>query len=485
MIYIHIEGIFFYENILDTEDISTIRGGSMLLETLGERVETELSQYHVKLVEYGASKAVLECAIDDKDEIETALLEFVKKDPDRHLALAWGTAKLREAEEPQDAKKRAKARFRKHQYQTATVPWPNTTQDDYFDQLDLTRPATHKDDVGRFISARNLTFRNEGRKNRPQFNLKPPQSFHDILANPPASVSDQVKNKLAVVYADGSGLGKIQRDNPDQFSQIMDKNRKELAERLEDWLVSLGDFGMNSTRPRFDVLIWGGDDITFVMPAWLLFPFVETFAEQTRKWTFSGGHVSHRISAVIAHYKTPIRQMRNLVAGGEQLIKDAGLETSHSMMSVDVFESSPLPFDTLLKYRQHLYGDDYRLGSDVLDAEDLPDFKALVDRKIGDDASEGKISRTQLHRVLEGLRSNHRPICASGSADVALDNIASYFERLTDLTSGSDALFDKNRWREDFTSKPQDLALRLAQVAQLLPYLDAIAPVWPVAGDGS
>ena len=104
-------------------------------------------------------------------------------------------------------------------------------------------------------------------------------------------------------------------------------------------------------------LLWGGDELMFVMPSWLAFAVVEEFFAATRDWSIDGHRLTHTLGLVICHYKTPIRQARALAHKIADEIKERSTTIgSGNAVGIEIFESLMPPEDDLSSHRARLYG---------------------------------------------------------------------------------------------------------------------------------
>jgi hypothetical protein len=483
--YCHIEGVNFDQTVFDTQDIATIRGSSLLLEELGDQVEKALEPFAPAKLEFGASKALFKLGRGTEAGISAAIASFAASSPWCHLSLVYGVK-----ENPTKAKCAAAIM----QYQTWTVPNPGEpgAAGSLPDVLDLTRPSQveidHPGGGKRWVSHSVAERRSNGTRKRPAFlnreNFRHPTDFDEILSD--AGVSEQIANKLAVIAADGIGGGKLRELYGDgaEFSEAMADMRAELAEALNLWAINKGAHVISGDKlvPRFDALLWGGDDMTFVMPAWLALPFLEVFFRVTEGYTFKPkGHqpqrLYHRAACIIANKKTPIRQMRALASNAEWELscalkmakqsQDEMKPANCGVFSVDVFESAALPHAEIIPYRTEQYGSKYKAGMDMFASTDVGKVIGFC-RDISSD-DESSLTRTLLHGALESLWHDGRAVLSVGKDDPVEARLRDYFRRVQvadDVDARLTALI------HDFSERPRPLALVLAQAAQLLPYTE-------------
>ncbi len=203
--------------------------------------------------------------------------------------------------------------------------------------------------------------------------------FEDIVADPPEVVPRSLRNKLAIFYADGNKFGARYRaettlDGYSRLSARMRDLQQRLLESLLEWLKA-GALGShwrsfavrepegepgkrNLLGLRFETLLWGGDELAFVMPAWLGLPFLRRFLGATDAWTAAdGAPLSHAVGLVFCHYKTPIRQARRLARTLADDAKVVYEKKPGNIVQIEVFESiaPPEAEGGLARYRERLF----------------------------------------------------------------------------------------------------------------------------------
>lgn len=479
--YIHLEAIHLTTSIFDTNDLATIRGSSMILEQMGERARDRLD---LQLVQSGGSKAILFSDQDDPT-LPSRIETFLAADPFRFFVMTWGVGADKDA-----AQRAAKIR----QLGLWSVPRMAPQElyaktNDAVDPLDGIRPALVEDKRhgdARMLSASVKARRDQGVRARPELFQRngwlPPQSFEDIVhTSDETKLPFVVRNKLAVVTADGIGFGARFRQEGDTFVKEFDRFRATMAQRIEDWagvrrLWYPDKFqGKDVLRHRIDVLVWGGDDVTFVLPASHLFDFLDMFFDCTKE-----AGLPHRVAAVVAQYKTPIRKMISLASDAEYALKEA-MEArgvaNQDAFTVDVFESSPIPFDGPAAYRNSLFGQSYAQGDDMFLAKDIDGLLEHVKGRIdGTGPINTTLSVTQTYRVLQQLAGRVRNFpgrIPEGDAKTqqAVTEAQSLVREHLERVHNTEADFEG--MQTALSSLPRALPMHLAQISMLSPYVEA------------
>jgi len=167
-------------------------------------------------------------------------------------------------------------------------------------------------------------------------------SFADIVGAPPDGLAPNVRGKLAVVYLDGNNLGKRRQaaaqtlDGLRRFSAELTVAQGGLLAAIVDWLLATSgmrndealdvEAGEADRRFRFETLLWGGDEMAFVLPAWHGFSFVSILLDAigTMRLPSDDAAVTHGLGVVFASAKSPIG---GLLDAAEQLAGAAKAKT--------------------------------------------------------------------------------------------------------------------------------------------------------------
>lgn len=484
------EGVNFDATLLDTSDLSTVRGASLALLRLDEVIAGALGDgAGVRKLFSGASQCAFVFEAPDAPAAEAlrgrvahALNEGGSGLPTAHLCIMVDVAPL--AGEGLEAELAAltvaEARNRTRQFRSWTLdPVPPERGATRADALDRTRPAstsirrpTSADGqmeqlpVSQAVKAK----REFGRKARQDFYRSPAglgmeaaqrilgvedglrftDSIEDIVTAAPEDMPLSVRGKVALVYADGNGFGaKVRQVGPERFGAELAARRRDLLAAVLSWYAQ-GSKGSNwrhfatldpdgRPRLRFETLLWGGDEFAFAMPAWLVFPFLEGLFSLTARWTVSGADgavlpLTHAFGVAIANRKTPIRQLLTIAKAAADLSKGAGI-TGEDSVAFEIFESLTPPdlSDGLSHLRARTFGADPRLDASL--AFPGGAFRTLTDGLFHLAAPEG-FPRSQLYGALRAARDTAlakgekgRHLFAPEAADAAIRHLDAYTQR--------------------------------------------------------
>lgn len=557
---VRVEGVNFETTLLDTDDLSTIRGGSLTLLALGVWLRYQLMRVlgdlagaddgspMVKEVSSGASHCALlfdypaAVALDDvASRLRKAMVTQPSEDQWREACrlAQWaeppvgdpvpafahvttvldcvpcpdGVDPFAQAKCGPDSALRplapvlcqAEARNHARQFRQWTVdPLPmdcSTTTAGVLDRFGRpgTEPLHRADRTSRAVWSK----RQYGRCARqtfydwelfngdlgPQTNPMAGQfqvtdSFVEIVNSSglpkPDDLPLSVQSKIAVFYADGNGFGAIRDDvGVQSFSQQLKTMRRELLRGLLRWWCDQasdpdvgGYFAVSNVksqlpRLRFETLLWGGDEMMFVLPGWLALPFAETFDRLAQGWTLSGHSLTHAMGMVIADGKTPIRQLSALARASADAAKAAGLRQNNTL-TIDVFESQSPPDkpEDLARLREASYGvpgDGVALASRL--AIPLANPEGTLQGSVHGLATvKQEFPRSQLYAALQEARRSAEPLAQTS---VALEKrLSAYAQRM-----GKN--LDEVLWRHRLPScdGERSKALDVALICALWDYL--------------
>lgn len=338
-------------------------------------------------------------------------------------------------------------------------------------------------------------------------------SLNDLCANPPMDVPENIRNKIAIFYADGNKFGAIRQKMSESESADYAKAWHHFSETLRglqaDLLGSLlerlknvqedsdqprrrawvwSDGKENRRALRFETLLWGGDEMMWVVPAWLAFWLAEGFFRLTQRWkiTFEGHDypLTYGVGMVICDRKTPIRQAKalahELADGAKTLLGEN--DKPIGTIQFDIFESADLPDDRLMAHRHALFPglEKTKLGATAftLKGDRLADFIDWIEERKAD----GELPRSKIYEMLD--RAVHETSFGDPEEGSALQKaLEDYLKTMgrspTLATDLGQAWGDSGLEKE----KAQALfPLRLAQTTQAWDYVSPFnAPDLPLA----
>lgn len=417
----------FSNTVFDMPNLSAIRGASLAYlysPKLVNEVLGRVAGLTAKTIYMGASQGAWEltCDRETAKRAKDAVSQALGHDDDGtgpHSHLSY-TVSVSAVENGNVAKALAVAEALNdtERYQGKGYPLPqfDKSVSGYDAAGDRTRPA----DKGNASSAR-LARQNFGRGQRQRFYRsylgKEPsheftEDFGSMVADAPALEAVSPGSKTAVFYADGNKLGAARnaalKNGVDSLSAFSGK-LKDLQIALLGSIVQWLETGarerpkhfLSDDRFRFETLMWGGDEVLFVMPSWLALEFAANFFEWTQGWDVGvGADVTFSAGLVIANHKTPIRQTKSLADDLAELNKDK--DKASSAIQIEIFESISVPDTDLGTYRKKLYPGIHDGDSDALNAAlAVPGAKlGSLLNKIGELKQDNGLPKSQLYALL-------------------------------------------------------------------------------------
>lgn len=165
------------------------------------------------------------------------------------------------------------------------------------------------------------------------------QDFEAIVANPPDdTMAPNVRNKFAVLFMDGNNFGACRTSSANvdrgngydnnashaayrDFCLALERNGGLIVAGLVDWMLNQGEWFLGTSDTgerylRFETLLFGGDDICFVFPAWGAFALMarlqEILAALAAPVAGNRQPLTFKAGMVIADRKSPIRDLRHV-----------------------------------------------------------------------------------------------------------------------------------------------------------------------------
>ena len=349
----------FDDTIFDTEDLSTIRGGSIAAIQFVQDVDLSESSS----VSVGGSKGIWRY---DGDDPGTKLAELRTKSNGHPVAkyLNFVVGYVLCSNDYLADKAALSAKLSRAQLSGATRPYPVESSKQVC-PVDLLSPVGT---TAIWYDGQKDLLVSESVAARRVYGLKAKQGFikqhasgngnHEIFntvglnadrplamllssisegAEPPAALKTNLHNKIAVIHLDGNGAGAAQKaaitmaagcDGQMEAQKAFDKGlqslRQKLAEAVLDVLKKQGGVGTpgqdevglrsslkNATSKkviRFEALLWAGDEITFIVPArlgWRVTQALLAALEGQKLLTAA-------IGLVYCHHDAPIARIRAL-----------------------------------------------------------------------------------------------------------------------------------------------------------------------------
>lgn len=436
-LYVRMEAVNLANFIEDVHDLSTIRGGSFLLLEAVEAVE---ERFRLKRISTGASIGLFATGSDQSaSTVQSEMEAFLRThDRFRHATFVVDVKPANDFTADRESLA-AMNRWRQFQQPTLAVPTVPAAASNDECRFDHVRPAattagtpTGPQRVSTSVAVR----RTKGRDRKQTFYAEELKRLDAQTGSDPALekliadvegtsfandlellTSDETRKrlhaKMAVLYFDGNQFGQRQRScgRPDELRRFDEKvkrcRRSLLRALLDDVLQSRSNGWWTSDGAvRLETLLWGGDELLWVVPAWKGWDVVRLFYEQSRQWEHDGKPLTHAGGVVFCHHTAPIHRMTRTSHDLAELCKTLLLNTnagdSHDESDVfayQVFESFDLVEGTLDSFRRKRVplegGDSNALILHAAGMESVADDCDVVRRSF---------PRSKLHEIVLALR---------------------------------------------------------------------------------
>lgn len=380
--FLRVEGVNLFSVLEDTAQLSVVRGGSLLLRNAIRGItEKWQGKWKGKLepISTGASMGFFRICPDKPEDLCEQLATDLAQDPQfQHFTFVVDIQPELEGFRKTQEAITARNRFRQLQQLSLALPtrsqdqsepceWDNLRPGDAVVEVkrdegklfNVSKSVKTRYDFGR--QQKQAFYRNETLENDTVDPLIEQLEFtHELDEIATSTQFSNLENKLAVLYFDGNGFGNIQRKckNADEL-QSFDKTvqgyrstflKKFLLEISNDPNFKIGD------RLQLETLLWGGDDITLVVPAWKGFWTLNYFYEQSKNWKYQGDPLTHAGGLVVCHYKTPIVRTKKLAKDLADQVKDYLGKERRNLFEYEVLESIDFPTEPVGTFWNRRFG---------------------------------------------------------------------------------------------------------------------------------
>jgi hypothetical protein len=367
--YMRVEAVGFDHTVYDTNDISTIRGGSFLalnaVKHLGEEFE---KKGILKTITTGASVGLYRSVNGAAPEtMKNETVSFLKNHTGGHLEfvvdvvdgsnMCFGEIHARLIEANQWSRMRR-----------LTIPWQGIRPGAEVPcDVDGVRPGViplNNETISESVNFR----KDKGRELRGSiyaeilgekketFPLEFTSNLEELSKAPAGP--QKLDRKIAFIYIDGNKFGKLREScgyDQDVLSgydhTIQEKFRKPALEKILDHMkddpLSLmkKDDPLSSVKKkeiRLETLLWGGDEIEWVVPAWKGLEILELFYSSAILPQRFGRDekaypLTHAAGVVFCHHSAPILHIRNLARDLAGMVKDDIKDIPEKQDEGDIF----------------------------------------------------------------------------------------------------------------------------------------------------
>lgn len=463
--YLRVEAVNLSHFIMDTNDLSTIRGGSLLLLEAMEIVdkivianqpiqqgsrENELSDLNDSLKKLKNSKQTNTTKRKIRD-IEQSIESL--KNPDLisvTKGASWGLFNLNMPIEQAQIIKNKVVNFfnRNPRYKHATFVvdlHPNNGDHHYqkdrdslqtlnrWQQMqapslaickqgteccavDKVRPATTR----RSLKNQEYDYVSLSVSQRRKYGLAKKRTFYkhftDIKETYTQDFDELSKSKnygnlngkIAFIYFDGNGFGDIQRNSKNslaqyQFDQDTRHGREKVfAEILNKIRQQPEAWQTHEYKIRLETLLWGGDEIIWVVPAWKGWWMVNEFYTQAKLHIqHNGKPLFHACGLVFCHHNAPVHRIDALARNlADQFAK---ANRAENLIAYQVLESFDHAGMQLKNYRNSRVCNLGALDQLVINAEQMEAIRTGISKLKNDP----DFAKRKVYQILQAYRSGN------------------------------------------------------------------------------
>ncbi len=376
--YLRLEGVNLNNFVYDTQDLSTVRGGGLLLldaVKIAQNVSLQGAAISLVPISTGASSGLFEFETSDKEAVEHVRRAVdTLLNQDARLGHATFVVDVQPAGSDFVLDREAtlaRNRWRQMSQPSLAVPTQNTQTTVEVCKVDHVRPATDvrpgpksEEKVSGSVKERSKYGRGEKHSfyGKLASRSKGWQFAHDFNELAADNSRGNLDRKIAVIYFDGNGFGKLQNTlctTPD-IQRRFDKTLKDYRAIALDVLletISKEDGWISSqNRYRLETLLWGGDELIWVVPAWQGWKALRLFYQQSADWKFEGQPLTHASGIVFCHHNAPIHRISTLAKGLAEIAKEK--DRKANLFTYLVLESfDHVGRDLEIFLRDRYYGD--------------------------------------------------------------------------------------------------------------------------------
>ncbi len=435
--YLRLEAVNIATFVYDTDRVPVARGGSLLLLEAPRLVATHFAG-HLRPIATGASQGVF--AFDAFDDAAAALVRAkvdaflrghgalpgdMQRQALRHATFAVSVTPKEGSDYAAETERLiALNRWRQMQAPSVAVPSDDGPEPCAWDRL---RPGRHRfwdDERGQWRYRSEAThLRREHGRGLARTNFYTHETttpsepgltglafVQDLEQLARGGPSEALEGKMAVIYIDGNKFGEHKKrvcrtpENHTEFSQKLTERRRQLLRALLDRARRCAAF-KHGDEIRLETLLWGGDEIIWVVPAWLGWWTLQFFYEQTGSWTLPlepGTRLTHAAGVVFCHYNAPIHRITQLARELAELAKEA--DSTRSLFAYEVLESFDHLGRDLREHRARRAVTGVESRHLLLEGTRMREIWSSI-RAL--DADE-RLSASRLHLIVQALRNPER-----------------------------------------------------------------------------
>ncbi|MEJ2002526.1 MAG: hypothetical protein P8X51_03820 [Maritimibacter sp.] len=284
--------------------------------------------------------------------------------------------------------------------------------------------------------------------------------FGAIVESPPDELPVSLKSNICVLNMDGNAFGAMRGSASTvseykKLSAYLDILKAGMLAEVLLWIAS--ENGMQTAgSARFETLLWGGDEFTFVVPAWKGWELARVIHAAVENWTsLSGQSLTFSTGLAFGPHNAPIRDLKE---AAEELAGMAKGDRAAARWQVIAYEGIDRVHFSPAGYRRDWLG--AVVNEEVGDCFSLPADEAIsFPEKIID------LLRAIRRSALHGLYHKHAQNLLAKNVDI--DAISAQIDRVAPEMP-DDQLAELKAWLFPGGNFP---LLRFAQINLMLDYI--------------
>jgi len=392
--YLRIEGVNLDAVLFDTPQISVTRGASFLLRLLTQELPEKLTSWGVEekleKITVGASVGVYQFISSDPVALVATIRHNLASDPSyQYFNFVVDYHPISSAQNFQQDLENLVSANRLQQIQLPSLSladlnipasepcaWNGLLPAQANNRVGLSEKNVSLSVAARFEKGRVLRQKFYQTEAGVEFSEENgyvfTQNFEQLSDNPKKG---NLNNKVAIIYLDGNKFGRLQRakcstkEKQIEFDETVQGYRKTYLANFLRQIKDLPDYQYQESSKkaegnienkdsclRLEVLLWGGDEITLIVPAWCGMHALGFFFEESKNWQFEGTPLTHAGGIVFANRKTPIKKLKDLAYNLAEEVKEASDNSTYNGFDYLVLESLNSPSTYLTKVREDVYG---------------------------------------------------------------------------------------------------------------------------------
>ncbi len=339
---IRIEGVNIYNTVLDTNQLSVIRGSSLILLTAindcYDYLTSHLNKELVELISRGASTGVFRCHCSavQGEQLVDGLRKFLQQAApgNRYQYMTFVVDGNEESDKFERDQEALLAMNRWQQLQQASLYVPPIGNSKCACIENHVLPAGPQGKLAPSTRARIQYGREQKQKiyrqllgDDNELNLEEKSFCESFQALANADDKSNLNGKIAVIYCDGNKFSRLRQtycktsESLAEFDRTVQTYRKAMLRSILGMAhANPADWETPDAALRLETLLWGGDEFTFVVPAWLGWEVATHILDLMSDWKFippghghEGEPLRHAMGVIFCNHKAPIKRITDIV----------------------------------------------------------------------------------------------------------------------------------------------------------------------------